>query len=558
MCALLYDGGVAQSGAQDQRLGSISGHVYRADTGEPIAKAMVTLMPDREDTNEVQYMKTDGGGAYKFIHVEPGKYNVQAEHIGFLASKHNDPDPAGNDQTIILKSGQDLDKIDVQLEPVGAISGTIVDEDNEPVRGLFVVALRPFFFWGGRAPVFSYESGLTFTDDLGHFRLSGLQAGSYYIRVGGDNGRQTFQGPPIHAAKYGITYYPRATTLGDTQRIRVTPGMEISDINIVVTTQFHTYTVRGAVTNLSGNADRRFSVIIHRTGTGPQNAIGLIATTNANADGSFVLPGVPPGEYVVTAEQSQLASRGAGQSSSAIAATGEATVRVEDSDMKVGIVIQPPSEVRGIVASETGTRAGANRNLWVRLDKELDAKQIEESLPDEPVSKVEEHGEFNLQNIRPGTYRFSVVGDGMNRNYVKVAQCSGTDYATRPINVEPGIVVSDCTLTIASDSCVISGQVLDGDAPVKGFEVVAIPELMSLRYFGAYTKKAPMKTDGNGRFQIAGVIPGDYVLYAVPEDPLRGYFALDFADRNASSGERVTVKSGESKTINLKPTSTPQ
>jgi len=50
------------------------------------------------------------------------------------------------------------------------------------------------------------------------------------------------------------------------------------------------------------------------------------------------------------------------------------------------------------------------------------------------------------------------------------------------------------------------------------------------------------------------VIPGDYLLLAVPTDENETYFDIDFADRNQRDAERVSVKSGETKIVPLKPT----
>jgi hypothetical protein len=65
------------------------------------------------------------------------------------------------------------------------------------------------------------------------------------------------------------------------------------------------------------------------------------------------------------------------------------------------------------------------------------------------------------------------------------------------------------------------------------------------------------KTNANGEYQISGVIPGDYLLFAVPLNDDHSYFSIDFADRNQADAERVNVKAGDTKTVSLKP-ATPQ
>ena len=59
---------------------------------------------------------------------------------------------------------------------------------------------------------------------------------------------------------------------------------------------------------------------------------------------------------------------------------------------------------------------------------------------------------------------------------MKEVLCNGKDYTLLPLTVEPGVNVSDCILVMATDVGTVKGQVLDGDKPVAGWMVVAIPK----------------------------------------------------------------------------------
>ncbi len=76
-----------------------------------------------------------------------------------------------------------------------------------------------------------------------------------------------------------------------------------------------------------------------------------------------------------------------------------------------------------------------------------------------------------------------------------------------------------------------------------------IPKSRELRQVERYTLKG--QTDVNGRFQIHGIIPGPYFLFAAPPPDDLGYYALDFADRNRSNAQPVNVKPGQTRVINL-------
>jgi hypothetical protein len=166
---------------------------------------------------------------------------------------------------------------------------------------------------------------------------------------------------------------------------------------------------------------------------------------------------------------------------------------------------------------------------------------------------VERNGSFKIEYVPIGSYYFSTFGG--SGIYLKQVVCNGKDYTFLPLAIEAGAGVNDCVLTMGTDSGVVKGQVLNGDKPAPGLTVIAIPQQRSLRHLDRFTITG--KTDVNGGYQLSGVIPGDYLLFALRPDEGESYFDIDFADRNQQFAERVSVKSNETKTVALKPT-TPQ
>lgn len=552
LCVLNCASVAPQNAAPSQKPGTISGHIYRADTGAPLAKAIVSLEPAGNDPQHIQFTKTDENGAYVFTGIGPGQYNVQAERNGFVTAPYAEPGKDSEPKTIILNSEQSLDGIDLRLKPTGTISGTVVDEDNDPVRGLLVAAIRPAYRPGGVVNLNSDMTGFASTDDLGHYRLTGLEAGSYYVQVDGDSRTRMVR----RVANYGVVYYPQASSLSDAQRIRVAPGAEVSDINFVMTAQLHPYTISGTVSNPAPNAGERAAVQVRQMGTAPGDSGGFVSGATVKPDGSFAIPGVPAGDYLLWASQEQyLASKLPGPTMVATVASGSAPVHIQDEDVKVNVVMERSGEVRGTVTWEGGVPAeafktyGVHLMLWGALNQDVNGYGY---------GPLDKNGGFDIQYVPAGRYIFATAAPRASLDYLKQVQCSGADYTMQPLTIESGTVLSNCTLTLATDTAVISGQVLDGDKPVRGLEVVAIPQSTDLRRFPAYSKQAAATTDSNGQFKIPDVIPGDYLLFAVPPDPEQSYYALAFADRNAGSAEPVTVKPREAKTINLKPTRTPQ
>jgi hypothetical protein len=190
---------------------------------------------------------------------------------------------------------------------------------------------------------------------------------------------------------------------------------------------------------------------------------------------------------------------------------------------------------------------------------------------DDPTSSgLDSAGRFKLTGIDPGLYVLTLgqatianpadlaslaggAAEDLRLMYLKQANCAGRDYAKEVFRLNGGTLLSDCKVTIGRDTASINGKVMDGDKGVARQLVVAIPALPELRRNPRYTLTG--STNRDGQFSITGIIPGDYLIFAVTPNVEQSYYALDFAERNPSAGERATFRPGEAKTFVLKPSS---
>jgi len=72
-------------------------------------------------------------------------------------------------------------------------------------------------------------------------------------------------------------------------------------------------------------------------------------------------------------------------------------------------------------------------------------------------------------------------------------------------------------------------------------------------HFSRFGPAWPSSTDSAGEYILLGVIPVDYLLFAVPPTPDNRHFAPDFADDNWAAAERISVTS-RVQSVNLKVT----
>jgi hypothetical protein len=275
--------------------------------------------------------------------------------------------------------------------------------------------------------------------------------------------------------------------------------------------------------------------------------MGRFTTTTSGVGGAFTLRGLPSGSYAIFASLLEPVS----DRSSRRNVSGGTTVRVTDGDVRANIQVNVHADVSGRISIEKSTGQSVSGILisLVRPQNDLTNDSFRSSFN----SQTEQKGNFRFTDMPSGNYDFAIRS--RYDIYLKQALCSGKDYTLRTLTIEGGASVNDCVLTLGTDASVIKGLVVDGDKPVPGRVVVAIPEDRSLRHLERFTVIGT--TNANGEYQLSGIIPGDYLLFAVPPDDAETYFDINFADRNQRDAERVTVKSGDTKIVPLKPT-TPQ
>lgn len=156
---------------QDFRLkpapGNVTGTVTRADTGDPIANALVTI---KSGATTVASATTDQNGQYTITGVDGGTYQATASAAGFSPQT----------KTIVVQSNQTITE-NFQLEPVppGSISGLVVRQgDQQPEEGVEVEVVSSNKTYRTTTGPVQTENGYTF-----NWRITGVDAGDYTVRV---------------------------------------------------------------------------------------------------------------------------------------------------------------------------------------------------------------------------------------------------------------------------------------------------------------------------------------------------------------------------------------
>jgi uncharacterized protein (DUF2141 family) len=517
-------------------LGQVLGRVSRSDTGEPIPKAQVQLSPADPETSKSagpeRIVRTGPDGTFVFSDLPAGTYGVSVWRNGFSEfSPHEDRDSEG--RYITVKPGQKLESLDLRLNPTGVIAGQVSDEDQEPVQGLEVFALRVNFQEGGRKQVSA--SGQTVTDDLGNFRLSNLTPGSYYVSAGGlihQSMREVgLKQGPAGDMHYRNTLYPETPSLDEAQALRVGPDLATNGIRFTVPTE-RTYAITGKVLTGVGQPALKDAEVSCERVDAAGYTFAAESTVQLPGDLSFKFSSLYAGDYTLSVKK-VIRDR--------LTDLGFASVRIVDSNVRADVEVGHVAEVHGRVHGSQGFSVTGKKITLEIFGSGF--YQLHQS------PGLDASGRFAISTLPPGEYTFAIYNRPSEQSiYIKKAVCDGRDYAGRVFSLALGTTL-DCDVVLGNDAGIIHGEVRSGATPAPGVVVVLVPESGDLRRVPRYTLTT--KTDAGGQYNVAGVIPGDYLLFAVPPSPDHRYFALDFPESHMEIAEHVSVEPGTTHAVNL-------
>jgi hypothetical protein len=114
--------------------GQISGHIYRADTGDPLAQTIIALQDTHaQSPGNTKAERTTLDGEYSFTQIAPGNYFVTAYRRGFVGQTYGLDRPYAQPKLLTLGPGQHLEGIDLWLSP----NPDIVAMVDEPLAAAY-------------------------------------------------------------------------------------------------------------------------------------------------------------------------------------------------------------------------------------------------------------------------------------------------------------------------------------------------------------------------------------------------------------------------------------
>jgi hypothetical protein len=445
---------------------TVVGRVVAAADGAPLKSARVALVPERHDRHSRIYASvSDGEGRFVLKDVEPGRYDFFANRVGFVDQHYQSQGTDSGGAVLTLREGQKVTDALFRLTVAAVITGRILDEDDQPMPGVRVSALR-------RATDDDTEDENPFstrkrdllpvagadTDDRGQYRIFGLRPGEYYVKANDSlepvaslaendlNIRESL------GTGYAALYYPGVPQLDQAQIVSIRAGEESqADFSM---RHIKVVEVRGRVISPEGPARSAF-ISLNPPGEDDSSSTRYDET---DEKGGFSLKGVSSGAYTIRAF-----ARGEGDK---IYVTNQKVEVGNDNIDSLTVMLGLGVTLRGRVKIEGTTPLSLDQ-----LSVDLGGDQAEWA----GGGRVKKDGSFEIASVNEGTYSL-IVWRLEHDWYLKSARLGAENILEVGLQVDQNSSGGIIEVVLSKDGAQLEGSVVEHDKPLIGARVRLTPD----------------------------------------------------------------------------------
>ncbi len=466
--------------------GQIAGTIRSATTGEPFASAVVQLRLSFQREGVSRTTTSGLQGDFAFLGLPVGQYTLTIRKSTYRTLR-------GIATRLTLRQDQQVSNLVFQLWPEGAISGRVIDSEGDPVPE---AQARAYALLHQETGVKLSFAGTAKSNDLGEYRIYGLQAGKYLLRVWPPR-----EGTPAGGYYAGTagTFYPNASAPSQALPVKVNWGRELADIDLELSESVF-YSVAGTVWDATTDGPC-FRCVVHAARIDGSLLVGLPNTAIASPEGVFTLRGLSPGDHKIMARRSDSDD-----------VVSQRLVTLTDSNLEdVGLVVGRAQPVSGEIMLEDPPE-GVEAINWTAY---ASSTVLPQSWPD-AEDEIQEDLRFRMESLSAETYRFEVL-DLPPGAYLKALRVGGLRLPRPELTVLEDSPLTGVQAVIAFDAATVSGQVRprrsggSSEGPIEA-RVTLVPKANQSGYVTARS----VETAPDGSFSFASVVPGAYTLSALP------------------------------------------
>jgi hypothetical protein len=393
------------------------------------------------------------------------------------------------------------------------------------------------------------------SDRYGRYRIDGLPAGEYFVGAfaapedlvqmtpglvqralaavaGPGSPRPALDEPPA-TVSFVPSFYPGVASAKAAVPVPIQPGIERTGIDLrllVVPTAI----VRGIVLTAEGQpVPNTVVALVNVDDTAPT---GLVGATGP--DGRFVIGTVPHGNYALVARTSSVG----------VVATG---TFVDD----VRLLLPPEGVISGRAAIDArgaslpeGSRLPPVRVMFRPVGLPLPA-----GVPAPGLAITFDASLEFRKAIPTGIYQAEVATFGATTPWtIESVMHDGQDLLDTPLTVRPGESVSDLVVTYVGRAASLSGTLTRPDGSAEtGLLMLAFAADAALWTDGSRRVRSA-RPDASGRYEFAGLPPGDYLLAAVTDFDTSDGIGRDVLEPLAGLATLVSIAPGQAATMDFR------
>jgi protocatechuate 3,4-dioxygenase beta subunit len=532
LVAVLVGGVVfAQEKTEPTGTATVRGRVAAADTGRPLRRAQITLT-GLDTLTERRSANTDSDGRYELTDVPAGRYAVSVTRSGYLPLRYGQRRPLEPGRPLQIADSQTLESIDFTLPRASVISGRITDEVGDPMPGVIVVPMRPFYY-EGRRQLRPATGELRRTDDAGRYRLYGLVPGTYAVMaMTRDTWTVHTSGEPEVMA-FQPTYFPGTAVVGQAGSIAVGVGQTIDNADFSL--------VPGRAARVSGTAFDSRGRPLERVSLGAEirSPLGVGASmfsgrpVTVGADGMFTFRDVAPGEYVVRAS-----------AAGAIPETALVPVVVDGVDIdNVVVVTSAGWSASGTILTESGAPPD-----FPAAELRLSGLVLSRGTPAMGRGTVREDWTFSIENLM-GPARLQV--DPPEGWMLKAVWHEGREMTDLAVEMGSGEVLSGVQMVLSDRDTMLAGGLVGADGAPAADGIVIVFADDDDKWFDGSRFVRVTRLDQRGAWQVQGLPPGRYLAAGVETVEEGMWHDPEYLDALRPHAQELIVGEGSSQTLVL-------
>ena len=588
---------------------TLHARVFYEDTGRPIRRTSVMLVSAGRGGGRESSGVTDEKGNLEIKNVQAGKYLAIVNAPGTVSPlTYVDTRKNRNETAEAQFAGLDSFVVngltDVEMQfPVkrgGAISGRVTYADGDPAVGVSVSVLRkvdddfvpPISNFSILSQMMTGGAGVLSTDDRGYFRMAGLPAGEYIVKVSENVKHSTNESKgysdPFESVLFGsssmVNYF--FDNAFDKQSAKLIPlgfGEEKPELSLTIPER-EMHTIEGKVVAAKDKLPIRNSTIYLQIDGEDPNADGALAERRRQScmtddNGNWKFKDLPKGKYKLLAEADGSELDVANQVYGPIIANAAnamanypmsnrpsnlppakrfakmtVDVSVEDKDVTDKVIeLSFGSTVSGTVTTENGkplptfvTVEAAGEEPGFKSSTQVYNMDFDREEPG-----VRNSADFQMQGVAPGKtfFKFTVTSDEF---YIKSATAGALDLLKEPYLMRSGDDLKGVKIIVANDVGSLKGNVIDGEKePLPGLRMWFVPT--DPAKFKNQTFMRSTVTNATGDFETK-LPPMEYAVVFLPANftAMKRSESEKWLTDNIKDAQKFTIESGKTEKITVK------